>query len=121
MGEGRGRGTYSPGYNLKMGGCHIARILSSVTDFPTSSVEGGALSITAENRSHPNSGGVAFDAMATTRQGRPQRRPQLWNKKPATREGTGGSAKVKYEEEEEEETKDKEYEDEDFGKFSSKM
>ena len=58
--------------------------------------------------------------MATTRQGRPQRRPQLWKKKPATRDGTGGSAKVNYEVEDEEETKDKEYEDEDFGKLPGK-
>lgn len=85
----------------------------------SSSDEEEALSITAESRSHPNSGGVASGAMTTTPHKRTQRRPRLWNKPSAEKGGSEERSEVDYEEEEEEEeeTKDKAYEDEDFGRF----
>ena len=63
------------------------------------------MSITADKRVHPES------QAASTR--RPQRRPQLWKRKPVKEEEERGEG-VELEQEGEE-SRDKEYEDEDFG------
>ena len=64
------------------------------------------MSITANKRVHPES------QAASTR--RPQRRPQLWKRKPVKEEEERGEG-VELEQEGEE-SRDKGYEDEDFGK-----
>ena len=79
-----------------------------------SSDEEGGLSITAERRSHPDSGATSSGSMAH-RPRQPPRRPQLWKREPAEREMSEDSEGS--EEEEEEQLKDKEYEDEDYGEF----
>ncbi len=74
-----------------------------------SSDEEGRLSITADERNHPES-------RSTSQTRRPQRRPQLWKRKPVKEEeGEGGGEGVGLEHEREE---SREYEDEDFGKTS---
>ena len=78
-----------------------------------SSDEEGSLSITADKRSHPDSqAGSAGQAR------RPQRRPQLWKRKPVKKEEEEGEergAEVGLEGDGEE-SRDNDYEDEDFGK-----
>ena len=81
-----------------------------------SSDEEGGLSITADERTHPES-----RASSASQQKRPQRRPQLWKRKPVKKEGEEGGEEEEEEvglEEEGEEPRDNDYEDEDFGKTS---
>ena len=70
------------------------------------------MSNAAEKRAHPENRTTAGSTCSNSQRKRPQRRPQLWKRKPVKEEREEGEGH----EEEREESREKEYEDEDFGK-----